>query len=362
MRILMCQPGPHFSVFDVHQGWFEAFRDMGFTVAEYNLGDRLTFYDSALVEVAEPVDDGLKAIHIDVGGKRLIFKKALHQEKARDLAINGLYAALYKLRPDILFLVSAFFVPLHLIDVVKSYGTKVVLLCTESPYEDNRQLTYADRVDVVLLNDPVNLERFKEKNKASYYIPHAYRPGIHMLPNVGAIAPTGMAADFAFVGTGFDSRIKFLEKMDFNGIDVLLAGNWQQLNDDSPLRKYVAHEPEECLDNRQTADVYKFSKVGMNLYRREAETPAHSQGVALGPREVEMAACGMFFLRDPRPEGDELFPMLPTFSSPEEASDQLRWWLDHPVQRRNAELAARDAIKDRTFYANVKELMRILGE
>lgn len=32
----------------------------------------------------------------------------------------------------------------------------------------------------------------------------------------------------------------------------------------------------------------------------------------------KLAACGTFFARDPRPEGDELFPMLPTFTDPGE--------------------------------------------
>ena len=41
--------------------------------------------------------------------------------------------------------------------------------------------------------------------------------------------------------------------------------------------------------------------------------------VAMGPREIEMAACRLFFLRDPRPECDEVFPMLPAFDGPEDA-------------------------------------------
>ncbi len=359
MRILMCQPGPHFSVFDVYRGWYEAFQDLGVTVADYNLGDRLTFYDSAMVEISEYPGDGATTISIDIGDRVLNLKKALSQEKAHELAVNGIYAALYKLKPDVLFLVSAFFIPPDLIDLARANGTKVVMLATESPYEDGRQLTYADHVDMMLLNDPINLEKFREKTP-TYYVPHAYRPSVHHLGS-GDASPE-YAADFAFVGTGFRSRIEFMEKMDFGDLDVLLAGNWGELTEDSPLWKHVAHEVGECLDNEQTAQVYQSSKVGMNLYRREAETPEHSQGVALGPREVEMAACGMFFLRDPRPEGDEVLHMLPRFTSPEEASDQLEWWINHPVQRRDTALKARAAIRDRTFENNAKDFLRRLEE
>ena len=74
-----------------------------------------------------------------------------------------------------------------------------------------------------------------------------------------------------------------------------------------------------------------------------------------------MAACGLFFLRDPRPESDEVFPMLPTFASPEDAGEQLRWWLAHDSEREAASAAALDAISDRTFDRNAKSLLRLLN-
>lgn len=357
MRILACHPGPHFSVHDVFVGWTEAFRDLGARVARYNLDDRLTFYDTALVEISGDVKThGLDTFRVDAGDKIIKIRKALNSEQAHELAINGLYAELYKMRPDVLFLVSAFFVPLKLLDLARSYGTKVVILHTESPYEDERQLTYASHADVSLLNDPINLKRFQSITTARY-MPHAYRPSVH---HPGTPDPQ-LASDFAFVGTGFASRIDFFESMDFGNLDVMLAGNWQQLDDDSPLMKYVAHDSDECLDNEQTAEIYRSAKVGINFYRREAERPELSEGWALGPREVEMAACGMFFLRDPRPEGDEVFPMLPTFTTPEEASEQLKWWLGRPARRAELANEARLAIKDRTFVNHAKQLLQDLG-
>jgi hypothetical protein len=165
-------------------------------------------------------------------------------------------------------------------------------------------------------------------------------------------------SDFAFVGTGFKSRIEFFEQLDLSGLDVLLGGNWSFLEPGSPLAKHVAHDLAECLDNRKTADVYRSARAGLNLYRREAQTADLVQGLAMGPREVEMAACGLFFARDPRPEGDELLPMLPTFTSPGEASEILRWWLAHDDFRAQAANAAREAVEDRTFKNHAAALLR----
>jgi hypothetical protein len=317
----------------------EALRDLGQQVFEFNLSDRLTFYDSVMVEIGngEP-------------------RKALAPAQAHELAVNGLYAALYKTRPDVLLAVSGFFYQADLLELARSYGTRVVLLHTESPYEDDRQLEIAAHADLNLINDPTNIDTFRTV-APTVYVPHSYRPSIH---HPGTADPK-LSADLAFVGTGYASRVDFLEAMDLGGLDVLLAGNWQQLADDSPLRKFVAHEPDECLDNEQTIEVYRSAKIGMNLYRREAQAAHLAAGWAMGPRELEMAACGLFFLRDPRPEGDELLPMLPTFAGPGDASEQLRYWLAHPDKRHELARRAREAVADQTFTNRAAELLALLN-
>ena len=73
-----------------------------------------------------------------------------------------------------------------------------------------------------------------------------------------------------------------------------------------------------------------------------------------------MAACGLFFLRDPRPEGDELLPFLPRFDTPQDASDQLRHYLRHDHYRAKLAVRAREAIQDRTFTTAAKRLLGLL--
>ena len=139
-----------------------------------------------------------------------------------------------------------------------------------------------------LLNDPANIAAYQALGVPAAYMPHAYRPQLH---RPGLTHPD-MVCDLAFVGTGYPSRIEFLERMDLAGLDVLLAGFWELLGEDSPLRKHLAHDAGECLDNEQAAQVYRSAKCGLNLYRREANEGYGDQGWAMGPREVEMAAHG----------------------------------------------------------------------
>ena len=339
MRWVVAQPGPSFSVQDVYAGWVEALREVGETVIEFNLGDRLTFYGGAVFPETE-------------GGE----PRPLDADMAVQLAVNGLYSTLYKARPDVLLVVSGFYLEPEVYLMCRQYGTRIVVVHTESPYEDQRQIGLAAYADVNLINDPTNLAQFRNV-APTWYIPHAYRPSVHK-PGEPV---DDLRCDFTFNGTGYPSRIEFFERMDFSGLDVMLTGNWQAA-ENSPLRKYVPHDLDECLDNDQVVATYHSAQVSMNLYRREAERPDLAKGWAMGPREVELAACGLFYLRDPRGEGDEVLSMLPTFTSPEEASDLLRWWLNHPQQRVQAAARAREAVADRTFTNHAVGLLRLLRE
>lgn len=337
MRWLVAHPGPGFSVHDVYVGWVEALRELGEQVFDFNLGDRLVLYDKAHLET----DDGE-------------WRKAFDGEQAVKMAMNGLAAGLFKIRPHVLLVVSGFFTDSEVLEQARRTGTRVVMLMTESPYEEDRQLKLAEHADLVLLNDPTNLSRY-EGVAPTVFAPHAYRPSVHC-PGPSDEKPS----DLVFVGTGYPSRIDFFDRLDLTGLDVALAGNWMRLDATSPLRAHVVHDIDECFDNADAVPLYRASKAGLNLYRREADSDEYLTGWAMGPREVEMAACGLFYLRDPRAEGDELLPMLPTFTCAEDASEQLRWWLDHPGMRQTAAEQAREAVKDRTFLNHAARLLRLL--
>lgn len=339
MRFIVAEPGPQFAVQDVHAGWCEALREIGQQVLEFPLGDALTFYGEVLLETGPG-----------------IYKHALTAEQARNMATDRLYASILKYRPHVLLVISGFFIPPELMEIARAAGVRVVVRHTECPYQDKQQLEVAAHADLNLIDDPTNLDQFRAVAPTEY-VPKAYRPGLH---KPGPVDPD-LDCDLSFVGTAYPSRIRFFNAMNLDGLSVRLAGNWSLLSGYSPLLRHVQHDLSQCLDNDQTVRLYQSTRVGLNLYRREAEDgSANLDGYAMGPRELEMAATGLFFLRDPRPEGDEVLPMLPTFASPEDAGEQLRWWLARPDDRAEAARKAREAIADRTFANSARRLLRLL--
>lgn len=336
MRILVVRPGPHFSVADVCRGWVEAFRRLGCQVHDFNFDQRLDFYTQAHVK-------------LDDGG----YRKALSDADARAVAQQGLEAASYRLWPDLVFVVSGFFVQEYIYELWRARGHRIVVLATESPYEDDAQLPLAGMADVLLLNDPQNIGAFREVNPNTFYQHHCYDPTVH---RPGPADPD-LACDFCFVGTGYQSRIDFFEQVDWDGLDVTLAGNWRQIHDGSPLRPFVKHQLEHCLDNSEAVRLYRAAGVSANLYRRESERPELADGWAMGPREVELAATGCFYLTEARPENRRVLPMVPAFDGPQEFEKLVRWYVERPDERKAIAGKAREAIADRTFEQSAQRLI-----
>jgi len=336
MRAMVVHPGFSWSVHDVYTGWCEGLTELGVEVVEFNMQDRLTVYRNA---------------HMEIDGE---CKRIFEEHQARRVASQGIEAQALEFWPDIVLIISAFFIDPFVMDVLRARDMKVVILHTESPYMDTAQLKQAAHADFNLTNDPTNLERFRKLGPAEYQH-HCYRPSVHH-PRP---ASPELVSDFCFVGSGYPSRVKFFEAVDWSGIDVALAGNWA-FGENSPLRSLIAGEGEWGFDNKKAADLYASTKMSMNLYRREADADDHASGWACSPREVELAAMGVPFLTEAWGENQDLLPFLPTFEGPEDFGRKLRYWLDHPDLKALGE-QAREAVKDRTFTKAAENLLNRLA-
>ena len=354
-KILLVHPGPDFSVADVFRGWYKALKALGHQVMVFNTNERLMFYGRAVFE--DHAQE--RCEHCE----RFPVRKALEDPLAvASLSTEGLLAECYRSRPDIVWFVSGFFQSGDNLRLIRGRGHKIVMLHTESPYQDDEQMKRGQWAHLNLLNDPANIGKWADLGSAyTAYVPHSYDPDVHY-PDYARIKEY----DFAFVGTAFKSRCEFfshlLPPMEAAGVRIGLGGNaWDMIDEeDRWLLRYVGQDPRTCVDNDETARVYRETKTGINFYRRESEDTHKNEGVAMGPREVEMAASGLFFARDPRPESDETFPMLPVFSSPDEAREILSWYIGHDEERQTAADLALTAVQDRTFDNRAKEVMILM--
>jgi hypothetical protein len=331
MRAVVVGPLADYSVADVARGWTTGLRSIGVQTAYFDLGTQLEWFLAA-----------------ESAGDRM------PPERARQAVTLNLLAECYRLDPDVVIIITGNDVAPEFIAELRC---RTVLVLTEHPYEAEGQLIAASqmRPDMILVNDPAGAGIY-EQVAPTFYIPHAYDPAVHY-PGDG-----DHKWDACFIGTGFQNRVEWLERVDWSGIDLALGGWWARA-EGTPLEPFLLHDdPTECVDNVITAGIYRASRTGFNIYRVDSHGEhSTADGDAIGPRELELAVCGTWFARDSRPESDELFPMLPTFGSPEELGDVIRWALAHPVERQQAADAARAAIEDRTFANNATRVLSRLG-
>lgn len=344
MRVLAVQPGPDWSVIDVHRGWVRAFEELGCQVKDFDLNRALAFYEDA---------------HLPDGDD---YRRAI--ATPADVAVQaskGIEAALYEWWPDLVWVTYGPCVDPNVLRLARHRGHVVVLCHTESPYEDDRQIAWAEAgvADLHLINDPTNLERWREVEPHTYYLPHSYDPAVHR----PASKPGPSVHDVCFVGSSFPSRVEWFTRFVEHApdLDLLLAGNWKSCaTGGHQLQRYCPHDFADCLDNREVPPLYWASRVGLNLYRRESERPELEHGWSMGPREVEMAACGLFYLTEERGENRQVLPMLPTFTSPEDAAERARWWAAHPKERHHVAQSARAAVADWTFKNRARQVLELV--
>lgn len=331
-RVLLVEPGPDFSVADVSNGWKAGLEANGCDVRVFPMGHWVAWMSAA----SQALDDPDTTDH-----------------QAAQLVQPMLRGAALDWWPDLVVVVSGFYVTGETLNILRARRMPVAVIFTESPYEDDDQAHLAAFADFAIVNDPTNLDLFRQHNPNTHWMPHAWDPRVHRRQVVGK----EYRSDVCFVGSGFPSRVATLEAVDWRGIDFALAGHWFSLTDDSPIRPFLTHPIDCCCPNDEAAKLYSGTKLGLNIYRREAQRPELSAGWAMGPREVELAAIGVPFITEPRGENRERFPYLPTFDDPVDLSEKLRWWLGHDIERQALGRRLQAAVADQTFDEHARRLL-----
>ena len=179
-------------------------------------------------------------------------------------------------------------------------------LCTETPYDIDRELVCAGLVDGGWTHERASVPDFQRVNPNFGYLPHAWHPERHGLAEPDQTVP---AHDVVFVGSGFGERIAWINAMNWTGIDLGLYGLWEGQG--------LSTHWEHCwkgatIDNVDAAKLYRRATIGLNLFRTKGgrkwqQRPIDITAESLSPRSYELAACGVFQLSNHRAEVAEKF-------------------------------------------------------
>lgn len=346
MKLLLIEPGASWATADVAIGLRHGLETHGVQLVRYRLDERIDrstrwlYYNWRRTKKLNP--------EIEKPNTADVFYQA---------GIGALEMAL-RHQVDAVFVVSAMFLHPDVITLMKRAGLRVVVLFTESPYDMEKELPIAKLVDGCWTNERTAVPAFAAVNPNSGYVAHAWNPARHKAgPQAGD--DIVRAHDVVFVGSAFTERVEWLTAIDWTGIDLGLYGSWAPLGSRHPLRQFVCGHQ---VTNVTTAALYRRAKVGLNLYRtsmgwgRMAPRIAHAE--SLNPRAYELAACGAFHLSTYRAEVSELFgELVPTFTTPDEASTLIRRWLADDRGRQSVALKLPACVAESSWVERSKQVI-----
>jgi hypothetical protein len=340
-RFLLVHGGAVWATHDVFTGLLAGLRAGGHEVLEYALGARLDLaHDWLRLLWRKQRQTGGP-----LAGTRPTPADVQHH------AAEGVLAHALRHEPDWVVVVCAAYFHPDVAVLARRAGLRLAVVFTESPYDDAQQATVAPLYDVCFTQERTSVDRLREANPDTHYLPAAYDPAQHG-PHLNGSAP---AHDVVFVGTAFGERAQLLAAVDWTGIDLGLYGLWGGLAAHHPLAPYV-HEG--LVDNARTGALYRQAKLGLNLYRDPRGRPAES----LNPRAYELAADGVCTLSQPRAEVAERFGRrVPVFRSADELGSLVRHFLREDRDRAHIGERLPDVVTEDTYTHRAAQLVAHLN-
>lgn len=334
------------------------------------------------------------------------------------LAYEPVFLAAHHYEVDTVVFVSPQYLPMDIPRMLKKDGFNVVGIFTESPYEDHIDAVQkAEHFTTCFVSDLNSEAYWRPFNPRTHYLPHSFDPDKHFpawdvpagrKPRKQAPGPmSDMSGStwnginnhqhVGYVGSGFSRRQRYLEEMVRSehwgpDIDLKLFGYWpflmpstnpegmvrgpdgNEINRDEYFNEMIPKEPSplvpytraSMVDNAFTARIYRGLAIGINIHRTERWNNNADividpgEAYSMGPRGVELAACGTFQLSDFRQEIVDVFgDSVPLHDSPEELGRLIRKYLNDPAERERLARLQHEAIKGRTFKNSMGRVLEL---
>jgi hypothetical protein len=314
------------------------------------------------------------------------------------LAYQAVFIAAHHYEADMVVFVSPQYLPMDIPRMLKKDGFKVVGIFTECPYEDHIDAAQkAEFFTHCFVSDLNSVAYWSMFNENTHYLPHSYDPDKHF---PWWDAPEGKKRydirnghqHVTYVGSGFVRRQRYLEAVDWTGIDLRLYGYWPFLmpspeagitlrgpdGNESDRDEYfgdlvpktasplVPYTRASMVDNAFTARIYRGSAIGINIHRTERWNNNADvlidpgEAYSMGPRGVELAACGLFQVSDFRQEIVDVFGgTVPLHDSPESLGRLIRKYLADPAERESLARQQHEAIQGRTFANSMRRVLEL---
>lgn len=191
------------------------------------------------------------------------------------------------------------------------------------------------------------------------YLPSACDPGIHC---PGTLTPEEKArwgSPVSFVGAGYHNR-----QQTFASLAEMPFKIWGTEWPTCPPFDHLVQEQGRRLAPEEYVKIFNSTDVNVNLHSSDERDGVDPFGDFINPRTFELASCGAFQLCDSRQLLSEVFEPgkeIVTFDTVRELKDKIRYYLDHPEERREVSARAQKrALLEHTYAHRLKEMLSII--
>ncbi len=282
-----------------------------------------------------------------------------------ELSFERLPSLLIEKECDFAFFVHGVFVPKRIVSTVRKAGIKTGVWLIDDPHEIDLSLSYSGIYDIIFTDERNAVEAHSKSKKPAFYLPVGFDSDIYF-PCVEN--DEKYKSDICVLASGFSERIRLLESIYpvLKKYDFKLIGNWDNLSLSSPLRKHVKSG---LVSVHEAARYYRGAKIVINPHRNPWGASLGSNfkkipAVSPNPRVFESAACAAFCLTDDyRKDCFEFFKKdeeIGSFSSPEDLSEKIEYWLKEDKKRKEAARRAAVSALKHSYIERAKTVLECL--
>ena len=337
MRIVLVSSGHGFSTLDGGTGIAAGLRANGVEVFEY------------------PLHRTFEAMELLVGAAKMIgIAPEGGYPDPKQLGTMGIPGYAMAKQADLVLFVHGLNVPASSPETLRRGGYATALVCTESPYETDKEVNAAMFYDWVFTSERAAVRLFTHNRPDRVgYLPHAYNAAVHT-PD----GPMADPCDVFFCGTLYPERKALMGGVDWSGIALVDRSLDYDTDDKAALL-------DKITPNAQAAAHYRAAKISLNMHRQIGDFVTKlpiAAGVAesLNPRAYEGPACGGFLISDARAELPDVFgDSVPTYQDSASLEQLIRYYLSHDNERQALATRQHAAVAAHSWAHRTRSLLTL---
>lgn len=269
--------------------------------------------------------------------------------------------------PDLVLALDGMFLPVEVVDQIRSLGVRTAVWLTDDPYYTDMTLNIAPHYDYIFTLELNCVELYRNHGCAEvHYLPFGAFIH-HYYPNM---TPTAARRDVSFIGSGYWNRVQYFNPVlpQIMSHNTVFNGIWWDRLPDYELYRHQI-ELNRWMSPDETRDVYNGTKIVLNLHRSHEDDSMNNNSIKIpplspNPRTFEISACATLQLTDTRSDLIRFYTPgveIETYESPTEMIEKIEYYMANEVKRREIALRGFERTwNEHTYSHRLNSLLQII--